>query len=126
MLHNSGNSKPRPFIRTFRFIHSPVPHARREVIIQRFCGQFKIDSSRQCIHGAFQRIKLTGRDRTPGQLFPLESDGSAVDDFSKAGATAKVRISKTEGLAAQVLAEDAPTTVTHITQAMLAAAVSAS
>ena len=31
-----------------------------------------------------------------------------------------------QGLAAQVLAEDAPTTVTHITQAMLAAAVSAS
>lgn len=37
-----------------------------------------------------------GQDRVPGQLFPLESDGSAVDEFSKAGATAKVRISKTE------------------------------
>lgn len=43
------------------------------------------------------RATKTGRDRTPGQLFPLESDGSAVDDFSKAGATAKVRVSKTEG-----------------------------
>ncbi|SDI56043.1 outer membrane porin, OprD family [Pseudomonas flavescens] len=37
-----------------------------------------------------------GRDRTPGQLFPLETDGSAVDDYSKAGATAKFRLSKTE------------------------------
>ena len=37
-----------------------------------------------------------GRDRTPGQLFPLDSDGSAVDDYSKAGVTAKVRLSKTE------------------------------
>lgn len=37
-----------------------------------------------------------GRERTPGQLFPLDSDGSAVDDYSKAGVTAKVRISKTE------------------------------
>jgi len=37
-----------------------------------------------------------GRDRTPGQLFPLDSDGSAVDEYSKAGVTAKVRLSKTE------------------------------
>ncbi len=37
-----------------------------------------------------------GRERTPGQLFPLDSDGSAVDDYSKAGVTAKVRLSKTE------------------------------
>lgn len=36
------------------------------------------------------------QDRTPGQLFPLESDGSAVNDYSKAGVTAKARISKTE------------------------------
>ena len=36
------------------------------------------------------------RDRTPGQLFPLDSDGSAVDDYSKAGVTAKVKLSKTE------------------------------
>ena len=43
------------------------------------------------------RAGKTDRDRTPGALFPLESDGSAVDDFSKAGATAKVRVSKTEG-----------------------------
>jgi len=38
----------------------------------------------------------TGRDRTPGQLFPLDSDGHAVNDYSKGGVTAKVRISKTE------------------------------
>jgi len=37
-----------------------------------------------------------GRDRNPGQLFPLDTDGSAMDDFSKAGVTAKVRVSKTE------------------------------
>nr|WP_024309969.1 OprD family porin [Pseudomonas sp. P818] len=43
------------------------------------------------------RATKAGRDRTPGALFPLESDGSAVDEFSKAGATAKVRVSKTEG-----------------------------
>jgi len=43
------------------------------------------------------RATKAGRDRTPGVLFPLESDGSAVDEYSKAGATAKVRVSKTEG-----------------------------
>ncbi len=37
-----------------------------------------------------------GQDRVPGQLFPLESDGSAVDEFSKGGLTGKVRFSKTE------------------------------
>lgn len=37
-----------------------------------------------------------GDDRKPGQLFPLDSDGKAVDDYSKGGVTAKVRISKTE------------------------------
>lgn len=42
------------------------------------------------------RSDKAGRDRTPGQLFPRETDNSAVDDFSKAGATAKVRFSKTE------------------------------
>ncbi|MDH1562047.1 OprD family porin [Pseudomonas chengduensis] len=42
------------------------------------------------------RNTKTGRDRTPGQLFPLESDGSAVDEFSKGGLTGKVRVSKTE------------------------------
>ncbi len=36
------------------------------------------------------------RSRTPGQLFPLESDGSATDSYGKAGATAKLRVSKTE------------------------------
>ncbi|MBB2496987.1 OprD family porin [Aquipseudomonas ullengensis] len=35
--------------------------------------------------------------RKPGQLFPLDSDGTAVDDYSKAGVTGKVRLSKTEG-----------------------------
>ncbi|VXC06238.1 Outer membrane porin, OprD family [Pseudomonas sp. 8Z] len=42
------------------------------------------------------RVGKTDRDRTPGQLFPLETDGSAVDDFSKGGLTGKVRFSKTE------------------------------
>ena len=42
------------------------------------------------------RAGKTDRDRTPGQLFPLESDGSAVDEFSKGGLTGKVRVSKTE------------------------------
>lgn len=37
-----------------------------------------------------------GQDRTPGQLFPLDNDGSAVSNYSKAGVTAKARISKTE------------------------------
>lgn len=37
-----------------------------------------------------------GRDRTPGQLFPLDSDGKAVNEYSKGGLTAKVRLSKTE------------------------------
>ncbi|MCQ4271576.1 OprD family porin [Pseudomonas kuykendallii] len=37
-----------------------------------------------------------GDSRRPGQLFPLESNGKAVDDFSKAGVTAKLRVSKTE------------------------------
>ncbi|UVE18003.1 OprD family porin [Pseudomonas sp. LS44] len=38
----------------------------------------------------------TSDRRKPGQLFPLDSDGKAVDDYSKAGATAKLRLSKTE------------------------------
>lgn len=42
------------------------------------------------------RATKAGRDRTPGALFPLESNGSAVDDFSKGGLTGKVRFSKTE------------------------------
>ena len=37
-----------------------------------------------------------GQDRTPGQLFPLDTDGSAVSYYSKAGVTVKARISKTE------------------------------
>jgi len=38
----------------------------------------------------------TPRSRAPGALFPLESDGSAVDSYGKAGVTAKARLSKTE------------------------------
>ena len=38
----------------------------------------------------------TPRSRAPGALFPKERDGSAVDNYGKAGVTAKVRISKTE------------------------------
>ncbi|TBU99792.1 OprD family porin [Stutzerimonas kirkiae] len=36
------------------------------------------------------------RSRAPGALFPQESDGSAVDSYGKAGATLKLRLSKTE------------------------------
>lgn len=42
------------------------------------------------------RTNKTGRERNPGQLFPLDGDNSAVDDYSKAGVTAKARLSKTE------------------------------
>ncbi|SDS20215.1 OprD family porin [Pseudomonas oryzae] len=42
------------------------------------------------------RDNKAGRDRTPGHLFPLESDGSAVDEYSKAGLTAKAKVSRTE------------------------------
>lgn len=42
------------------------------------------------------RAGKTGVERTPGQLFPLESDGSAVDEYSTLGLTGKARISKTE------------------------------
>lgn len=38
----------------------------------------------------------TPRSSAPGALFPLESDGSAVDNYGKAGVTAKARLSKTE------------------------------
>ncbi|KRW58536.1 OprD family porin [Pseudomonas sp. TTU2014-080ASC] len=41
------------------------------------------------------RSGKAGIDRNPGQLFPLESDGSAVDNYGKAGVTGKVRFSKT-------------------------------
>lgn len=42
------------------------------------------------------RSGKAGQDRTPGALFPLESNGSAVNDYSKGGLTAKARLSKTE------------------------------
>ena len=38
----------------------------------------------------------TTDSRKPGQLFPRESNGEAVHDYSKAGVTAKVKVSKTE------------------------------
>ncbi|RRV16513.1 OprD family porin [Pseudomonas saudiphocaensis] len=38
----------------------------------------------------------TTDSRKPGQLFPTENNGKAVHDYSKAGVTAKARISKTE------------------------------
>nr|MBF0682980.1 OprD family porin [Pseudomonas sp.] len=38
----------------------------------------------------------TDDSRKPGQLFPTESNGKAVHDYSKAGVTAKARVSKTE------------------------------
>jgi len=34
--------------------------------------------------------------RSPGQLFPTESNGEAVHDYSKAGVTAKAKVSNTE------------------------------
>ncbi|MFF7709022.1 OprD family outer membrane porin [Pseudomonas sp. NPDC007930] len=37
-----------------------------------------------------------GVSRTPGQLFPLESDNSAVDDYAKLGLTGKARFAKSE------------------------------
>jgi hypothetical protein len=42
------------------------------------------------------RAGKAGIERTPGALFPLERDGSAVDNYGKAGVTGKLRISKTE------------------------------
>ncbi|KRW58535.1 OprD family porin [Pseudomonas sp. TTU2014-080ASC] len=41
------------------------------------------------------RVGKNGHDRNPGQLFPVDSDGSAEDSYSKGGVTAKVRLSKT-------------------------------
>ncbi|MCU1718553.1 OprD family porin [Pseudomonas sp. 5P_3.1_Bac2] len=35
-------------------------------------------------------------DRTPGQLFPLESDGSVVNQFSRLGLTAKAKVAHSE------------------------------
>jgi hypothetical protein len=37
-----------------------------------------------------------GRDRTPGVLEPLDSDGSPVDQYGSLGASAKMKFSKTE------------------------------
>ncbi|WP_431702829.1 OprD family outer membrane porin [Pseudomonas sp. BR20] len=41
------------------------------------------------------RAGKAGEDNTPGSVFPL-SDGKAANDFSKTGATGKVRISQTQ------------------------------
>ncbi|MBD9396782.1 OprD family porin [Pseudomonas sp. PDM11] len=41
------------------------------------------------------RTNKTDRSRNPGALFPLESDGSARDEFSSLGLTGKIRFSKT-------------------------------
>lgn len=38
----------------------------------------------------------SGIDRTPGQLFPLDSDGSVVENFSRLGLTAKAKVAQTE------------------------------
>lgn len=46
--------------------------------------------------GRSVKPEKSGQERVPGALFPLESDGSAVNDYSKAGVTAKARVSKTE------------------------------
>lgn len=42
------------------------------------------------------RAGKAGVTRTPGQLFPLASDNSAVEDYSRIGLTGKARVSKTE------------------------------
>lgn len=42
------------------------------------------------------RAGKVGIDRTPGALFPTDSNGHAVDEYAKGGLTGKVRISKTE------------------------------
>ncbi|TLX56520.1 outer membrane porin, OprD family [Stutzerimonas nosocomialis] len=42
------------------------------------------------------RSGKAGIDRTPGALFPLDSDGNARHDYGKVGATAKARLSRTE------------------------------
>lgn len=42
------------------------------------------------------RTDKAGRDRNPGALFPLESNNSAVNEFSHLGLTAKAKVSKTE------------------------------
>ena len=41
------------------------------------------------------RAGKAGQDRNPSALFPLESDGSARDEFSSLGLTGKIRFSKT-------------------------------
>jgi len=38
----------------------------------------------------------SGTDRSPGSVFPLESNGKSARDFSRLGVTAKLRYSKTE------------------------------
>lgn len=46
--------------------------------------------------GGYSRTPAkAGQSRTPGALFPLESDGSSRDEFSSLGLTGKIRFSKT-------------------------------
>ncbi|KRW60841.1 OprD family porin [Pseudomonas sp. TTU2014-080ASC] len=42
------------------------------------------------------RVGKSDLERTPGQLFPLDSDGSAVQNFSRLGLTVKAKIAQTE------------------------------
>ncbi|CAD5379195.1 Porin-like protein NicP [Pseudomonas sp. OF001] len=42
------------------------------------------------------RFGKAGIERSPSQLFPLESNGKAADEFSHLGLTGKLRVSKTE------------------------------
>ncbi|SER22313.1 outer membrane porin, OprD family [Azotobacter beijerinckii] len=42
------------------------------------------------------RADKAGIERTPGGMFPLESNGKAKTDFGRVGVTGKLRISKTE------------------------------
>jgi hypothetical protein len=42
------------------------------------------------------RAGKAGISRTPGNMFPRDSDGSSVDDYSSLGLTGKIRISKSE------------------------------
>ncbi|GFZ62741.1 Outer membrane porin [Pseudomonas amygdali pv. eriobotryae] len=42
------------------------------------------------------RAGKAGETRTPGNMFPLESDGSAVSNYSRVAFTGKARVSKTE------------------------------
>ena len=42
------------------------------------------------------RAGKKGEDHTPGSVFPLDSNGEAVNDYGRLGATAKFRVSQTQ------------------------------